>query len=131
MIPGAGKGSNRYGRIGFPKTKNMEKMKSLEKNADTSIIYADNSMYLIVPYPSSYITGRGSDIHYYGGVVEDELETALKAMASNPDEGAALYDFGSGNIIATGYNDMFHEEIRKNIFDDSGAITENAKIITN
>jgi len=129
MIPGAGKEVTDMDVSGF-KNEKYEKMKSLEKNADTSIIYADNSMYLIVPYPSSYITGRDPIFIITAELSRDELETALKAMASNPDEGAALYDFGSGNIIATGYNDMFHEEIRKNIFDDSGAITENAKIIT-
>ena len=129
MIPDAGKEITDKDVSAFNSEK-FDKMKIIAKDADASIIHADNSMYLVVPYPYSYTTGRDPIFIIMSELSREEFEMVLKAMASNPDEGVALYNTGSGSIIATDYNDTFHEEIRKQIFDGSDTLTGNAKIIS-
>lgn len=129
MIPDAGKEVTDTNVSGFSSEK-FGKMKTISKNADASVIHADNSMFLIVPYPYSYVTDRDPIFLIMSELSREELEMALKSMVSDSNEGVALYNTNSGNIIATHYNDVFHEEIRKQIFADSNTLTENAKIVS-
>jgi len=130
MLPAAGKEVTDASVSGFSGDK-YEKMKTIAKNADTSIIHSEGSMYLLVPYPYSYTTGRDPIFILMSELSREEFESGLRAMVNNPDEGVALYNIKSGSIIATGYNDVFHEEIRKQIFGgNSGDLTENAKTVS-
>lgn len=129
IIPYAGKEVTDTSISEFDSEK-FERMKSIAKNADASIIYADDSMYLIIPYPYSYTTGRDPIFLIVSELSKEELEKALKAMTNDPDEGVAIYSTKNGSIIATDYNDIFHGEIRKQILKDSGEVTENAQIVS-
>ncbi|HEY8422375.1 MAG TPA: histidine kinase [Thermoclostridium sp.] len=129
LIPDAGKEITNASVSGLSSEK-FDKMKAISRNADTTIIHADNSMYLMVPYPYSYITERDPIFLIVSELSREEFEIALKAMVNSPEEGVAIYNTQSGSIIATNYNYIFHEEIRRQIFDGSDTLTENAKIVS-
>ncbi|HZK27083.1 MAG TPA: histidine kinase [Thermoclostridium sp.] len=105
-------------------------MKTASEQSDTTIIHMDNSMYLITPYPASHMTGREPLFLINTELSKEVFEMALQTMVNSQDEGVVLYNASNGNIIATNYNNDFHEKVKQQIFDDVSDVTENAKIIT-
>lgn len=130
LIPGAQKEITDSGVSEFSSEKFGE-MKAIARNADASIVYDGNSMYLIVPYPYSYTTEQDPIFLIVSELSPEEFEMTLKAMKSKPDEGAAFYNFQSMNLIDADVGVYLHEEIRRRIFSGIPAETaERAEIIS-
>lgn len=128
MLPDAGKEVTNTNVSDFD-SEQYRKMESMAKKADVPIMHTDNSLYLIIPYPYSYTSSRAPIFLIQSELSKEEFESTLKAMVNSDDEGVALYNTKSGSIIATSYNNIFHEKIRQHIFDNSETLT-GAKIVS-
>ncbi|NLK69053.1 MAG: histidine kinase [Clostridiaceae bacterium] len=105
-------------------------IKAASEQATTNIVYLDNSMFLVTPYPTSHITSREPIFIINTQLSKEVFEKALRSMTNSKDEGVVLYNTSNGYMVATNYDNDFHEKVKQQIFSDSPAISENAKIIT-